>query len=176
MPGRRAGVPQRRQVYHHVKRTGATAVPREPTSLQGYAAAIGVVAVAFALRYSIYGTLDNRLPFAFFVPATVIAAWYGGVGPGLLAGTSGLLLGDYFFLPPHHAWGPVSEAERTAIGLYAINVTLIVVLFWNLHARLRDREDELRRLKGEEERKEPASATVASPEPQAGTTGQARPL
>ena len=126
-------------------------MPHRPTHLQRYAAAVILVGGAFALRYSLFGALDNRLAFAFFVPATILAAWYGGLGPGLFAAVSGLLLGDYFFLPPHQAWGPVDEAGRTAIGLYAINVTLIVMLFSNLHTRLRDRDDELSRLKGGKE-------------------------
>lgn len=113
------------------------------TPLQAYAVAVGAVALAFVLRYGIYGTLDHRLPFAFFIPATIIAAWYGGLGPGLLAALAGLLLGDYFFLPRHESGSAMSEAERTAIGLYAMNCALIVVLFWNLHSRLRDLEGKL---------------------------------
>ena len=113
------------------------------TPLQRYAVAVGVVMLAFALRYGIYGTLDHRLPFSFFTTATLIAAWFGGLGPGMLAAVSGLLLGDYFFLPPHQAGGLLSEAERTAIGSYALTNTLIVVLFWNLHSRLRELEDQL---------------------------------
>ena len=38
----------------------------------------------------------------------------------------------------------MGEAERTAIGVYAMNATLIVVLFWHLHTRLRDAEDRQR--------------------------------
>jgi K+-sensing histidine kinase KdpD len=117
-----------------------------PTTLQKYAVAIGVVAAAFVLRWGIYGTLDHRLPFGFFTSATLIAAWYGGLGPGLLAAVSGLLLGDYFFLPPHDAGKVMSEAVRTSIGNYALTNALIVVLFWNLHSRLREYEDKLGKL------------------------------
>ncbi len=113
---------------------------KNPTPLQKYAVAVAAVLLAFGLRYGIYGTLDNRLPFAFFTSATIIAAWYGGLGPGLLAALAGLLLGDYFFLPPHQSGSVLGEAERTAIGNYALTNTLIVVLFWNLHSRLRDLE------------------------------------
>ena len=137
-----------------------------PSHLQRYAVAIAAVVAAFALRYGIYGTLDDRLAFAFFVPATIIAAWYGGLGPGLLAAVSGLLLGDYFFLTPHYALGPVNEAGRTAIGLYAINVTLIVVLFAALHARLRDLEDKL---------KSSSPEGRASPASQPDSLGQTQP-
>ena len=118
-------------------------MPDRPTPLQRYAVAIGVVALAFTLRWGIYGTLDHRIPFAFFTTATLVAAWYGGLGPGLLAAVAGLLLGDYFFLPPHTAEQAMGEAARTSIGVYALTNALIVVLFWNLHSRLRDYEDRL---------------------------------
>lgn len=116
----------------------------KPTTLQKYAVAVAAVLVAFGVRYGIYGTLDNRIPFGFFTSATIIAAWYGGLGPGLLAALAGLLLADYFFLPPHASGDSMSEAVRTAIGIYAMNTTLIVVLFWQLHTRLRDAEDRQR--------------------------------
>jgi K+-sensing histidine kinase KdpD len=120
---------------------------RKRTPLQRYAVAVGAVMLAFALRYGIYGTLDHRLPFSFFTTATLVAAWYGGLGPGMLAAICGLLLGDYFFLPKHEAGSAMSEAERTAIGSYALTSTLIVLLFWNLHSRLRDLEDRLGKAK-----------------------------
>lgn len=133
-----------------------------PTVAQKYAVAAGLVLVAFALRYGLYGTLDHRFPFSFFLPATIIAAWYGGLGPGLLAALAGLLLGDYFFLPNHEAGTQMGEPERTAIGLYAMSTALIVVLFWHLHARLQEREDELRRLTGggQDERRESGPAEM----------------
>jgi len=121
---------------------------KPPTTLQTYAVAIVAVATAFGLRYGIYGTLDHRLPFAFFTMATLIAAWFGGLGPGMLAALAGLLLGDYFFLPPHQSdGGTFGEADRTVIGTYAITSGLIVVLFWRMHARLRDLEDRLAKSK-----------------------------
>jgi len=135
-------------VYHRANLIGTALIPRNPTHLQRYAVAIGAVGIAFALRWGLYGTLDHRLPFSFFIPATIIAAWFGGLGPGLLAAVAGLLLGDYFFLPPHEAGSPMGEPARTAIGLYAVNTALIVVLFWHLHARLQEREDELRKMRG----------------------------
>jgi len=121
---------------------------KKPTPVQRYAVAIIAVAVAFGLRWGIYGTLDNRIPFGFFTTATLIAAWYGGLGPGMLAAISGLLLGDYFFLPAHESGSTISEAARTAIGTYALTNTLIVVLFWRLHSRLREVEDQLQKLQG----------------------------
>ena len=117
---------------------------RYPTHLQRYAVAIAAVAAAFVIRYGIYGTLDYRLPFSFFTSATLVAAWYGGLGPGLLAAVAGLLLGDLFFLPPRLEGEAYGEVVRTGIGIYAMNAALIVVLFALLHTRLRDLEDKLK--------------------------------
>lgn len=133
-----------------------------------YAVAIAAIVAAFALRYGLHDTLANRIPFAFFTLATLIAAWYGGLGPGLLAAVGGLALSDYFFLPPHSPEGGLGETERTAIGIYAITNTLIVVLFWHLHTRLRDVEDRLRQLEGSE----PAAGAGEHPD----TPSQVRPL
>jgi K+-sensing histidine kinase KdpD len=119
-------------------------MPR-PTPLKRYSVAIGVVLLAFALRYWLYGTLDHRIPFGFFLSATIVAAWYGGLGPGLLAAVAGLLMGDYFFLPRHSAATVMGEPERTAIGLYAMNCALVVLLFWRVHMRLAQAADELKK-------------------------------
>jgi len=131
---------------------------RYPSHLKRYAVAVAAVATAFAIRYGIYGTLDNRLPFAFFTSATLIAAWYGGLGPGLLAAVAGLLLGDLFFLPPRQEGEAYGEVVRTGIGIYAMNATLIVVLFALIHTRLRDLED---RLKGDG----PEGSSSPAPQP-----------
>ncbi|MCC7483475.1 MAG: DUF4118 domain-containing protein [Burkholderiales bacterium] len=119
---------------------------RRESAAARYAVAIGAVLIAFGMRYWLYGTLENRIPFSFFTLSTLIAAWYGGLGPGLVAAVAGLALADYFFLPPHSPEQGVGDTERTAIGIYAMTNTLIVVLFWRLHTRLREAEDRLRRL------------------------------
>jgi two-component system sensor histidine kinase/response regulator len=117
-----------------------------PTRLMRYGVAVGIVALAFLLRFAIFGHLDNRLPFAFFLSAVMFAAWYGGLGPGLLAAVSGLLLGDYFFLPRHVSLGPLGEAERTLITVYALTATLVALLMEDLHARIRRLKSKLRKL------------------------------
>jgi K+-sensing histidine kinase KdpD len=133
-------------VYHRSVNRRALSMSGYPSPLQRYSVAVAAVAIAFAIRYGVYGTLDNRLPFAFFTSATLIAAWYGGLGPGLLAAAAGLLLGDYFFLPARPPGETLGEVERTGIAIYAMNATLIVVLFALIHTRLRDLED---RVKGQ---------------------------
>lgn len=126
--------------------TGALAIPPEALVYRGgylhrplarrYGLTALVVIVAFLLRYWLFGTHDTRLPFIFFVPAAMIAAWYGGLGAGLLATAAGLLLGDYFFLSEHEALGAVREVERLLIGLYTVSSIMCVLLFEVLHDRI----------------------------------------
>lgn len=101
-----------------------------------YGVAVVFVAVAFVLRWWLFGQ-DSRFPFLFFVPAAIAAVWYGGLMPGLLAATAGLMLGDYFFLTNHEPLGAVLESERLQIGMFAVTTTLCVMLFENLHERVR---------------------------------------
>ena len=108
-----------------------------------YGVAVGMVILAFVLRYWLFGTHDHRFPFLFFVPAAMVAAWYGGMAPGLLATAAGLMLGDYFFLSDHEALGPVREIERVSIGMYAVTTILCVMLFEDLHNRIRRLEHAL---------------------------------
>ncbi len=103
------------------------------TLARRYGLTLLVVVVAFGLRYWLFGTQDTRFPFIFFVPAAMLAAWYGGLGSGLLATAAGLLLGDYFFLSQHEALGAVRETERLSIGLYAVTSAMCVLLLENLH-------------------------------------------
>lgn len=55
------------------------------SSVAGYAVAILAVAVAFALRLSLQGLLEERAIFVLFVPAILLSAIVGGLGPGIAA-------------------------------------------------------------------------------------------
>jgi two-component system, LuxR family, sensor kinase FixL len=50
-----------------------------------YGVAIAVVVLAFGLRELLSPIFYNRAIFLYFVPSALIAAWLGGLGPGLLA-------------------------------------------------------------------------------------------
>ncbi len=117
---------------------------RRSTAMR-YGVAVLAVVVAFAIRYLIYGDLLNRLVFIFFVPAALVAAWYGGLGPGILAIVLGLLLGDYFFLPPRNALWPLGNQELMAVGVYTVTTTVCVILCESLHQRIRRLEHALDR-------------------------------
>jgi signal transduction histidine kinase len=63
---------------------------------------------------------ETTAPFALFMCATVIAAWYGGIGPALLTGTAGLVTRLYFDSPRSGAF--VSWEEAVRLGLFGVFV------------------------------------------------------
>ena len=64
--------------------------------LARYAVAPIAIAVAFAVRAAFAPLLHNELRFLFFVPAVLLAAGLGGLGPGLLATLLGVILSFVF--------------------------------------------------------------------------------
>jgi signal transduction histidine kinase len=67
-------------------------------SVNAYVLAVGSPIILLLLRVSLHPLLNDSGPFVFFTPAVMISAWYGGLGPGLVATVLGAALGDYFFL------------------------------------------------------------------------------
>ena len=126
--------------------------PSRRTPAKSYGFAAVVVVLAFSLRYLVHDELLFRLPFMFFVPAALLAAWYGGLGPGIAAMLAGLLLGDYFFLEPHQAWGPLTAPGRMAVGSYTLSCLVGIALLQLLHVRNRRLERQLDHLRREQDR------------------------
>ena len=111
-----------------------------------YTVAVGALVIGFALRYLSVDELAYRLAFAFFVPAILLAVWYGGFGPGLVALVVGLLLANYFFQPPHVAPLPLTGIGRAAAGTYALTCLIWIGVLELLHATNRNLGQELQRL------------------------------
>lgn len=111
-----------------------------------YTVAVGALVIGFALRYLSGDELTYRLAFAFFVPAILLAVWYGGFGPGLVALVGGLLLANYFFQPPHMAPFPLTGIGRASAGTYALTCLIWISVLELLHATNRNLEQELERV------------------------------
>jgi two-component sensor histidine kinase len=89
-------------------------VPQVP-SLQSYGLALGLVAVAAIVRFILGLYEESVLYFACFYPAILLAALWGGAGPGLLAMAASLLTVWYIFLPP--PFSPVFKDRATWLNL-----------------------------------------------------------
>src|SRR6201984_329612 len=74
----------------------------KPPAIWGYA--IAVVSVVAALTLSqLPGVHLKDAPVSLFLCAVIVTAWFGGIGPGLLATALSVLAFNYYFLPPIHS-------------------------------------------------------------------------
>lgn len=100
-----------------------------------YGFALLVTIFAFGLRDFLGGNLIYRFPFGFFIPATLLAAWYGGFGAGVTSFVSGALLGLFFFLEPHNGWGPLTTYGAWALCIYLLTSSTAICLITLEQAR-----------------------------------------
>ena len=87
-------------------------------NLLHYFVALAAVAVAFTVRFLLDPALGDVAQFLLFSLSVVVAAWSGGLGPGLLATTVSAILGDYFFIDQPHSIYTKHSAERLELGLF----------------------------------------------------------
>lgn len=86
-----------------------------------YAIAIGAVSATFAIRLALDPLLDGHPVMVLYVPALLISAIYGGLGPGLLAGVLSIAFSAFFILFPLNDLP--SLLDISAFALIALGVT-----------------------------------------------------
>jgi K+-sensing histidine kinase KdpD len=74
-------------------------VNRDLRVVIGYGVAIGAVALALTIKYA-FDELGADHPFVLLPAAVIVAPWYGGRGPGLVAAVMAAIGADILFLPP----------------------------------------------------------------------------
>ncbi|HEY7443208.1 MAG TPA: DUF4118 domain-containing protein, partial [Vicinamibacterales bacterium] len=79
---------------------------------------MGLLAVALLLRYLLRDSLGVKVPYLQFFPAIIVAAWYGGLGPGVLTTALSCVLAMYFLLPPD-GWAVGDPADVLSLGVFA---------------------------------------------------------
>jgi len=92
-----------------------------------YGAALGCVALAFALRAAFGLVNPGIVPFATLYPALVAAALLGGPGPGMTALMIGML-GAWGLLLPSPWLVPLSQSTVANLAVLAITGGALVVL------------------------------------------------
>jgi len=89
-----------------------------PSKSLRYFVAIAVTAVVFTARFLLNSTLGDAAPLLMFTLSVMVAAWYGGLGPGLLATALGAILGDYFFIAPLYSFHIHSVSELIVVVIF----------------------------------------------------------
>jgi signal transduction histidine kinase/CheY-like chemotaxis protein len=98
---------------------------RRPLSGASYVIAIGATALALLLRLALAGVLRDHAQFLLFIVGVAVAAWHGGLWPGLLATFLGTAAGSYFFTEPRHTFYLANVAEQVDAVLF-VGVALLI--------------------------------------------------
>jgi PAS domain S-box-containing protein len=120
---------------------------QEPKLVTKYALAVALVAIAWFVTVQLRLRIEQT-PNSFFICAVTLAAWYGGFGPGLVAGVLSVAAIEAFqrSLAPAHELN-IGEVARTIIFLFEV-----FLISW-ICAKLKHGADLLRRARDELEAK-----------------------
>jgi PAS domain S-box-containing protein len=106
-----------------------------------YAFAVLVVILASLLRHFGDPILGEKVPFILFYPTVVLAAWFGGLGPGLLATVLSGFIAWYVFMPPTYSLALSDPSGLAQLIIFLLASTMISFLAESLH-RMKGRAQE----------------------------------
>jgi signal transduction histidine kinase/ActR/RegA family two-component response regulator len=86
--------------------------------MNGYLVAILATLIVVLVRLFAVREFGDYAPFVPFFAAVSIAAWFGGLGPGLLATILCALTAAYFFYPPAHSFRVALLADQVRTALF----------------------------------------------------------
>ena len=114
----------------------------------GYLVAIVATAGVAAIRLAVSDTVGNFAPIVTFTVAIVIAAWYGGLKPGLLSTVMSVLAADYLYHPGRRSFYIQTVSGAVSLCVLGFAGVLISLLCESLHRtrrRLEAEQENLRR-------------------------------
>jgi PAS domain S-box-containing protein len=117
----------------------------KPPRIWGYG--IAVLSVVAALTVSRLPAIHLQdAPVSLFLCAVILSAWFGGVGPGLVATALSAIVFNYYFLPPIHSLGAkLDEIPRLLVFIVsALFVGLLSVAQRSATESLRRARDDLK--------------------------------
>jgi len=100
--------------------------PRPWTSVVRYAAPFLIIFTSLLVRFAFQRWLGVSVPYLHFFPAVMIAAWFGGLGPGIVTTLLAAATALYFLLRPQSF---ITLGRADAITLPAF-VVIGVVISW----------------------------------------------
>ena len=90
------------------------------SSMFHYGCAVATIALATWVGVLFHTILGDQHPFYTLLFAILLTAWYGGVRPALAAVILGVILADYFLVPPRGKFGFKGAAQYTDLVSYIV--------------------------------------------------------
>jgi K+-sensing histidine kinase KdpD len=114
------------------------------SSTARYGVAVVCVVIATVLRSWLHPALGDQSPFATYYMAAMVAAWYGGLWPALVAVVLGAVAAAHYFIPPHDVLVLQTTTDVLALVIYIIVGCTIALLSETLHRsqRLAEQREE----------------------------------
>src|SRR5215218_8742773 len=101
---------------------------RARNGLIPYLVAVGAVLVMGMVRWLLTPLLGAQLPFTTLVIAVLVAGWYGGLGPALLATGLSALLGLFLLIPPTYSLQFAGRMEILRVLLFCLTGAIAAML------------------------------------------------
>jgi PAS domain S-box-containing protein len=91
-----------------------------------YAGALAATGLAVLVRWLLDPWLGDHLPLTTLYAAVVLAVWYGGYRPAVVAAVLGYLACSWLFIPPRGALGLDDTRNLVGLALYAMSCSVII--------------------------------------------------
>jgi PAS domain S-box-containing protein len=114
-----------------------------------YGFAVIVVALATVLRLVLQPIIPTGFPFLTFFLAVMLAAWHGGLGPGLLASVLSTLAADLLLIEPIYEFHLTAGYYWVSLGVFVvetISISLIAERMKRIQNTLHESERRFRTL------------------------------
>src|SRR5438132_3708003 len=116
--------------------------------LVAYVLAILTPAACLILRWPLWPLLGDAVPHMTFFPAVMIAAYFGGFGPGLLATILSAAAANFFFTGQLRSLRITDANDLAAVILFVVVGTMISGLSESLHRTRRRYRDLVNSVEG----------------------------
>src|SRR5439155_12318809 len=122
--------------------------PYNRSPFAAYTVAVVATVLALGARYVMSRWVGSQLPHVTFYLSVSVAAWYGGVGPALVALLLGVVAADYFFVPPFHSLNIYQTADAVDVILFfcvGLTIALLSEMLHNERRRVQETSNALLR-------------------------------
>ena len=113
-------------------RAARASPPYASGPIAGYSVAFAALIASLLFRYGLRDLLGTDVPYLQFYPAILVAAWFGGLGPGLLTTGLACLAAMYLFLPPD-GFAVHGLSDLLSLGVFAATGLVVSWLNDRLH-------------------------------------------
>jgi PAS domain S-box-containing protein len=101
--------------------------------LVAYGVAVVATALCLLIRWPLRPVLQDTVPHMTFFPAVMIAAYFGGFGPGMLATILSTIAANYFLTGQLRSFHVTSPNDVAALALFVLTGAIISGLCESLH-------------------------------------------